>query len=245
VLLATYSRGGILVTIAAAGLTTLFLGREMLRAIWDWFMKGFRTHGLDVSIRIGIILAVIGVVAGAILFLGRKEYVSRILDVNADSLNEYIVNINAGARGAYSVGAMAAFEEHPWSGVGLGASGFHIYENLPDWALTTVPEIARQLDPASRLYPNPKNLYVRLLAETGLIGFFLFLAFQFHVLGDILSLLQRQEPWLRFAVAAGVFSWLAIIFYNFTQDSLATPNIWLVPGLLVGISGSVLNQERS
>jgi len=245
VLLATYSRGGILVTIAAAGLTTLFLGREMLRAIWDWFMKGFRAHALDVSIRIGIILAVIGVVAGAILFLGRKEYFSRILDVNADSLNEYIVNINAGARGAYSVGAMAAFEEHPWSGVGLGASGFHIYENLPDWALTTVPEIARQLDPASRLYPNPKNLYVRLLAETGLIGFFLFLAFQFHVLGDILSLLQRQAPWLRYAVAAGVFSWLAIIFYNFTQDSLATPNIWLVPGLLVGISGSVLNQERS
>jgi O-antigen ligase len=175
-------------------------------------------------------------VAGAILFLGRKDYFSRLWNINADSLNAYIIDINAGARSAYSFGAMAAFEQHPWSGVGLGASGFYIYENLPDWALTTLPEIARQLDPGNRLYPNPKNLYVRLLAETGLIGLFLFLAFQFHVLGDILGLLHRKDLWVRFAVVAGVFAWLAITFYNFTQDSLATPNIWLVPGILVGLS---------
>ena len=243
VLLATYSRGGILVTIAAAGLTTLFLGRDMLRAIWNWFVGGFHAHVLDVAIRVAILLAVVGFITGAFLFLGQKEYFSRLWNINADSLNEYIVDINAGARGAYSVGAMAAFEQHPWSGVGLGASGFYIYENLPDWALTTLPEIARQLDPASRSYPNPKNLYVRLLAEIGLIGFFLFLAFQFHLLGDILDLSHRKEPWARFAVTAGVFAWLAITFYNFTQDSLATPNIWLVPGILVGLSRPVRDEN--
>ena len=98
------------------------------------------------------------------------------------------------ARAAHTpLGALAAFEEYPLTGVGLGASGFYIYQNLPDWALTTVPEIARQLNPENRLYPNPKNLYVRLLAETGLIGFFLFLAFQFYVLGDMFNLLRRNE----------------------------------------------------
>ena len=69
--------------------------------------------------------------------------------------------------------------ESPITGVGLGASGFYIYDHLPDWAMTTVPEIARQLSPENRLYPNPKNMYVRLLAETGLIGFFIFLHFCF------------------------------------------------------------------
>ena len=129
------------------------------------------------------------------------------------------------------------------TGVGLGASGFYIYQNLPEWSLTMVPEIARQLDPGSRLYPNPKNLYVRLLAETGLIGLFLFLAFQFYLLGDILSLLRRKESWVRFAVTAGVFAWLAIALYNFTQDSFTTPNIWLVPGILVGLAGWDANSE--
>jgi O-antigen ligase len=98
------------------------------------------------------------------------------------------------------------------------------------------------LDPASRQYPNPKNLYVRLLAETGLIGFFLFLAFQFHVLGDMLALLHRKEAWARFAVVAGVFAWFAITFYNFTQDSLATPNIWLISGILAGLSANAKDQ---
>lgn len=236
VLLGTYSRGGILITAGVAGLVALIVGRDSLRAMWIWFMSGFRSRVRDTVLRIGLVLALVGGMAGALLFLAQKDYFSNLWNLNADSLNEYIVSINAGARGAYSAGALAAFEEYPWTGVGLGASGFHIYENLPEWSLTFLPEISKQLDPSSRLYPNPKNLYVRLLAETGLIGFFLFLAFQFHLLGDVLSLWRRQEAWARYALTAGVFSWLAVFLYNFTQDSLATPNIWLVSGLLVGIS---------
>lgn len=236
VVLATYSRGGLLTMIAAAGLTFLFLGRDVIRAILTWFIDGFRGRALDILFRIGIVITVIGVVVGAFLFLSQKNFFRRLWETRADNLTEYIVRINAGARGAYSTGAFAAFEEHPITGVGLGASGFYIYPNLPDWALTTVPEIAEQLSPDSRLYPNPKNLYVRLLAETGLIGFFLFMAFQFYLLGDMLNLLLRNETWARFAAVAGVFAWLAIAFYNFTQDSLTTPNIWIVPGILAGLS---------
>jgi O-antigen ligase len=237
VLFATYSRGGLLITFAAAGLTFLFLGREALRAAWTWFITGFRGRAMQMLLRVGMVAVVIGIIAGAFLFLGQKNFFRRLWETDATTLNEYIVDINAGARSAYSTGALAAFEQYPWTGTGLGASGFYIYQNLPDWTLTTVPEIARQLSPENRLYPNPKNLYVRLLAETGLIGFILFVAFQFHVLGDMLSLLRRNERWSRFAVVAGVFAWLAIAFYNFTQDSLATPNIWLIPGILVGIVG--------
>jgi O-antigen ligase len=243
VLLATYSRGGLLTMVAAAGLTFLFFGREVIRATWTWCIHGFRGAALDIFIRVGMIIALVVVFAGAFLFLSQKNFFRRLWQVNATSLSEYLVDINAGARGAYSAGALVAFDEYPWTGVGLGASGFYIYQNLPDWALTTVPEIAKQLDPGNRLYPNPKNLYVRLLAETGLIGFFLFVAFQFYVLGDILSLLRRKGTWARFAATAGVFAWLAITFYNFTQDSLTTPNIWLVPGILVGLSATSMHKE--
>ena len=123
----------------------------------------------------------------------------------------------------------------PRSGVGLGASGFWIYNNLPEWALTTVPEIARQLDPGSRLYPNPKNFYIRLLAETGLVGFALFGIFFLAVLADSLDLLRR-DGFLRFLAVAGFFAWLAIALYNGTQDSFAAPNIWLIPGILAGLA---------
>ncbi len=236
-LLGTYSRGGLLIVTATAGFTFLIFGRKVFRAIWDWFTSGFRGSISALIVRAGLIALVLGGFTGSFLFLARSSYFSSLWEANADSLSEYIIGINAGGRGAYSAGAFAAFEEHPLTGVGLGASGFHIYQNLPEWSLTMVPEIARQLDPGSHLYPNPKNLYVRLLSETGLIGFILFLAFQLYLLGDILSLLRREDAWARFAVMSGVFAWLAIMLYNFTQDSFTTPNIWLLPGILLGLAG--------
>ena len=238
-LLATYSRSGLLIAVTTIGLTFVFLGFDKIRFGWNWFFKGFRDNAVNMLIRLGIIAVVLGMIAGAFLFLNQKGYFRRLWNFDADNLNEYMINISAGARGAYSSGAYAAFEDHPLTGVGLGASGFYIYQNLPDWSLTTVPEIARQLNPESRLYPNPKNMYVRLLAETGLIGFVLFLAYQFHVLGDALSLLRDGTVWQRFAATAGVFAWLGITFYNFTQDSLATPNIWLIPGIMAGLAANI------
>lgn len=234
-LLATYSRGGILIAAGVAALTFLLTGREHLRAAWTWFFGGFQRGAWNWLLRLGLLAAALGVLAGAALFLGQKNYFRRLWDFSAQNLTDYLVNINAGARSAYSAGAMAAFDEYPITGVGLGASGFWIYNNLPDWTLTTVPEIAKQLDPNSRLYPNPKNIYIRLLAETGLLGFTLYFVFQFAVLGDALDALRRGG-FLRFIGIAGFFAWLAIALYNVTQDSFAIPNLWLIPGMLAGFS---------
>jgi hypothetical protein len=230
-LLATYSRGGLLIGVGVSGLTFLLVGRDHLRASWNWFFGGFRRGWL---LRVTMIVALIGVLTGAALFLGQKNYFRRLWDSSAKTLSEYLVDINVGGRSAYASGAMAAFDEHPVTGVGLGASGFWIYGNLPDWTLTTVPEIAKQLDPQSRLFPNPKNLYVRLLAETGLIGFIFFAIFLLSSFADSLTHLTRGG-FLRFLGIAGLFAWLAIALYNVTQDSFATPNIWIIPGILAGI----------
>jgi O-antigen ligase len=242
-LLATFSRGGLVTALAALTLTLLFAGQAEIRAGWNWFATGFR-RGRDLLLRLGIMVLVLGVLIGAGLFLSQKGYVTRLFSSNADSVEEFIIENSAGARAAYTFGALGAYEESPWFGVGWGASGFYIYDHLPDWALTTVPEIARQLSPENRLYPNPKNMYARLLAETGLIGFFLFLAFQFSILGDVLIALQKKTVWMRYVGVAGLFSWFAIAMYNATQDSVATPNIWINLGIVVGMTAYALEAEN-
>lgn len=236
VALGTFSRGGLLTIVASASLTFLFLGHAEILFIWKWFIDGFRKTILDKLFRLGIIVLIFASLIGTIAFLGQRALFSALWQTNAETLDEFIVELNAGGRGAYSSAGYAVFEEYPLTGVGLGASGFFMYQNLPEWSLTNLPEIARQLSPENRLYPNPKNLYIRLLAETGMIGFFIFLAFQFNILGEILSLLKTNQAWIRFAVIAGVFAWLAVAFYNVTQDSLTTPNIWLVSGIIVGLA---------
>jgi O-antigen ligase len=225
----------LLTAVGASALTFLFVGRAELRTVWTWFVSGFQ-RGSNWALRVGTLIVMIGALVGAGLFLSQKGYITRLFSTQADSVEDFIVENSAGARAAYNFGALGAYEESPVTGVGLGASGFYIYDHLPDWALTTVPEIARQLSPENRLYPNPKNMYIRLLAETGLIGFFVFVAFLFSVLGDALQAFQSQKTIGRYLGTAGIFSWFAIALYNITQDSFATPNIWINFGILVGMT---------
>jgi O-antigen ligase len=243
-LLATFSRGGLLTAVGASALTFLFVGRTELQAGWSWFVSGFQ-RGNNSLLRVGVIVLFVSALAGAGLFLSQKGYITRLFNTRAESLEDFIIENSAGARAAYTFGALGAYEESPITGVGLGASGFYIYDHLPDWALTTVPEIARQLSPDNRLYPNPKNLYVRLLAETGLIGFFVFIAFLFSTLGDALGALGSKTVFGRYLGIAGIFSWFAIALYNIPQDSFATPNIWINFGILVGMTTFALESEKT
>jgi hypothetical protein len=241
-LLATYSRGGLVTALGAVGLTFLLIGGETMRTGWRWFIAGFRrvesemrSWLMAMGLRIGIILVTLVLLAGAIFVLGQKGYITRLWNTRAASLTDYIIGNSAGARAAYLWAGLRTYSDYPWLGVGLGAGGFYIYGRLPDWALTTVPEIARQLDPSNRLYPNTKNFYVRILSEGGLLGIAVYLAFLFGLLGDALSFL-RKPGLLRFLGIAGLCSWLAISLYNATQDSFATPNIWVNLGILVGMT---------
>jgi len=241
-MLATYSRGGLLNLMISAILTILLLGRFELRKLWSWFLSGYKNFE-GMLIRFAIALGVIGALIGAGWYLAQKEYITRIFQSDAESVEDFIIENSAGARAAYISGALGAYDESPWLGVGLGASGFYIYDNLPDWALTTVPEIARQLSPESNLYPNPKNIYVRLLAETGIFGFFLFIAFQFSLLGDVFAALKVSHIG-RFLAVAGFFAWTGIMIYNFTQDSFTTPNIWINLGVISGMVASDQQKRR-
>lgn len=241
-LLATFSRGGILTAGFAALITLVLVGRRQMRAVGVWFVSGF-SRGRALVWRLGVLLLVGVVIVGAVLFVGQKGYIARLWNTQASSLEDFLIQNSAGARAAYLSGAFKAYQDHPWSGVGIGASGFYMYAGLPDWALTTVPEIARQLSPESALYPNPKNLYIRLLAETGVIGFFLYLAFQFSLLGDAVAAIQREQPIWRYVGIAAIFTWFALFAYNMTQDSLASPSLWINLGILAGMSRSGIGSD--
>jgi O-antigen ligase len=243
-ILATYSRGGLLTAGTATVLTFLLVGRAEIRAAGRWFVSGFQ-HGGNWIVRMSMVVLVLAALAGATLFLGQKGYMARLFASDAESLEEFIVENSAGARSAYLISALGVYEESPILGVGLGASGFYMYDRLPDWSLTVVPEIARQLSPESRLYPNPKNMYARLLAETGLVGLILFAAFLFSLLGDALAALQNRSPLSRFLGTAGLFAWIAIAIYNVTQDSFATPNVWINLGILAGMTAQAGKLKES
>ena len=235
-LLITYSRSGLAVALLAGLFTVALTGRETASAFGAWFRAGLVRGATIKAAGSRLLLAAItvAVFAGAIVFLTNKGYIAALFKAPKDDLASYITNAYLGPRIAYSVAALESFQQSPWTGVGLGAAGFSMYRNMPDWVLSGQPEIAEQLSPDSSDFPNPKNLYVRLLAETGLLAFMLFVAFYLALLADALELLRAPTPAARWLAAAGLFTFAAVALQGFSQDSFAMPEIWINLGMLAG-----------
>jgi O-antigen ligase len=183
--------------------------------------------------------AVVLVLAGFIFFAGAKNtFFSRIWDYWSDiketSLTGYFEYLGFGARFTYSETALRIYQEHPVFGVGLGNYAFYFEEMLPDRPLAQTPEVLRLVTPdvgRDRLI-TPKNLYFRLLAETGLVGMAFFLGFVTAILGCALYLWLASDRDQRFWGTAGLLGLLAFALSAFSYDSFAIPNMWVVFGLI-------------
>ena len=119
-------------------------------------------------------------------------------------------------------------------GVGLGNYAFYFDEMLPNQSWHLQKEIIRQITPASdrdRLI-TPKNLYARLLAETGLLGTIVFTTFVLAILGCLLFLWFSQSPNERYWGMSGSLAMIVFAIIVFSFDSFALPNMWIVFGLI-------------
>ena len=252
ILLLTYSRSGLAILLGAALVTFIFAGSETMKDLWGWYRAGFK-KGEDKSwwgmvqargSRIGVSLILIGAGIGVGYFLSDKGYIAAFWNSSAKSLWDYAIDVYLGPRLAYVTAGLTGFQMNPLTGVGLGASGFYMYPNMPDWALSGIPEIARQLSPLSNLYPNPKNMYVRLLSETGLPGLVLYASFLFTALAYALTNLKNSSAVFRYLGVAGLFSVIAVAMQGGSQDSFAMPEIWINLGILAGMTSYALKSGK-
>ena len=126
------------------------------------------------------------------------------------------------------------FEGNPILGVGLGNAGFLFEENLAPYAYTLV-EMKDILDYDNPNFPNPKNLWIRLLAETGIIGFALFSTWIVLMLAAGVLLTTYPESFNRMMGIAGILAFTAFVIEGFSLDSFALPQMWIVFGLLTAV----------
>ena len=241
VLVFTYSRGGLFSALLSMTLVTLLTGRASLRRIFHWFTSPFRQEaragraGPALFLRLAIIGSLFLGFLLVVNFLSRYQYFASIWELGDEQRPlDYIVDISAGPRLAYALAGFKVYENAPLTGVGIGASGLSLLKYYPEWSLA-IPEISRQLIPDSNLIPNIKSFYVRLLAEMGLPGFWLFIVFLLSFLAMIRRMFVSPQPYLRFVAIAGFFGWLGLVLRNLTQDSFTFPIMWVILGLIAGL----------
>jgi O-antigen ligase len=135
------------------------------------------------------------------------------------------------------------FTAFPWLGVGLGNTGFYFESHLPQfgWALSEFQKIYLE----NTFLVNAKNLWLRLLAETGVIGFAGFVSWLYILFVSAQTLQRRDEALSRALGWMGMLGVIALLGEGFSVDSFALPYAWTTFGLLVSASSLARRQAAS
>lgn len=153
----------------------------------------------------------------------------------------YLFNYLAFAeRFVYWVAGWNVFDAHPLFGVGLGNAGFFFQQALPaySWGL---PEVMDVYYRASAI-PNIKSFWVRLLAETGVVGFAAFLSWFYVLYRSSRFLKSASEPLFRTIGWAGLFVLIAFLVEGFSLDTFALPYLWVSLGIVSAASAMFRQQ---
>jgi F0F1-type ATP synthase membrane subunit c/vacuolar-type H+-ATPase subunit K len=234
----TYSRAGLFILVVILLVSVLFFR--------PWRRPGSNEDRQPGSLPIrrlfeGALLVV--VLGGIVYFTGTKNpFFARIWDYwerrpdqgYARYLAGYFEYLGFGARFTYWQTAFNIYDSHPLLGVGLGNYAFYFEENLPDQPLAAIPEVLRQIVPdvGREQLVTSKNFYLRLLAETGLLGTAAFIAFLTAILGCALFLWYSPGTENRFWGTAGLLGLAGFLLVAFSFDSFAIPNMWVVFGFI-------------
>jgi hypothetical protein len=143
-------------------------------------------------------------------------------------------------RYVYWVGGWNIFNMHPILGVGLGNAGFFFQRLLPPYSWN-LPEVMDVYYRASDL-PNIKSLWVRLLAETGIVGFSAFIAWLYVLFRLSWFIRLSKSPLIRMIGWSGLFVLIAFLIEGFSTDTFALPYLWVSLGI-VSAAGALMRDS--
>ncbi|MCH8533772.1 MAG: O-antigen ligase family protein [Flavobacteriaceae bacterium] len=132
------------------------------------------------------------------------------------------------------------FKENPVTGVGLGQQSYHAIHHYPKWATEDNWEFKfKYLNNKHPSFVPGYNLYVRLLAETVIIGFLLFLSILLlSIYICISAIIQRNQYALIYVII--LTSLIGASFNWLKMDSLRDYVFWINLALLIYVSSQKL-----
>lgn len=231
----TYSRAGLLNLVIVIVISLVLTGiRQQYRSRQKQPNQKISSALLQL-VKIFIIVAAISI---PIYFVGsRNSFFSRIWAYwksPQPSLAGYLSYLGFDARLIYAQAAFNMYQEYPLTGVGLGNYAFYFEEMLPYRNISEVPEILLMITPElgrDRLITS-KNFFLRILAETGIIGGIVFGVFLLMHLAYALYLWFSPDHKWKYWGTASLCGLIAFSFSAITFDSFVIPNMWVLLGLI-------------
>lgn len=244
----TFSRAGLMNLVVLVMISVLLFRPSLHPVKEDSFpevtgrrrLSPLQRRSLETALILVAVIVPIYLIGARNLFFARLwQYWTR----PGANVQEYLSYLGFDARLVYGQAAFNTYLAHPVLGVGLGNYAFYFEEMLPYRPIAEVPEVLLMVTPEpgrDRLI-TAKNLYLRLLAETGIVGAVTFMAFVIANLGCALYLwLSRQKEWQYWGVAS-LCGLLAFSLSALTFDSFVIPNMWVLFGLITAATCVMMN----
>ncbi len=257
-------RVGMLAFLMILAYLGLLLFNRLTDRVTRWVMTKRRQKTLRVGLMrfvMGLLLAVLLIVVGTGFLAGFVTFASRWDDryllfftggplLGESGLFPITVTtvLNLGRRLAfyerliYWFAGWRIFNDYPL-GVGLGNAGFYFFERMDGIAYNSY-EIRDIVFRAGSL-PNTKNMWVRLLAETGIIGTLLFVVWLIILWWTSGGLWKSHSRALNILGLGGQLCLAAYVMEGFSMDSFAMPYLWVMMGLVAAGGAFVRAEEKS
>ena len=240
----TYSRVG--------WITSIFMVAFIIfRFTNNWIKKSTlntkrgNKHLLRLGVWVGLLVGLLAVIflAGFLMTIIEPRMadffdIQRLLD---RGLLDWAAQLSMAERFMYWMAFYGVFQMFPLLGAGFGVPGFFFLQTVPDFGsqLLDINEIIL----TKSYLPNAKNLWVRLLSETGVVGFALFVSWLVVHWRNAADLDRSAKPGLLKAMGlVGKLVVIAMIFEGFSLDSYGLPYFWVSLGLIAS-SWLIWNQE--
>lgn len=251
---------------AACMLMLFFLFIKINIALYRWIIR--RLAGLwgsfgrlqPVKIGVGIVLVILffavyfGFSAGVLKIVSEHDWrvglmvksplsqseIQEISSFNENTLFYLGLRFAFLERTVYWMDGWRIFNDHPILGVGLGNAGYYFISHLPaiGWSSIEVRAIVYQ----NETMPNIKSMWYRLLAETGIVGFSLFVTWLLVLWSSANKSLRSQDATIKTIALAGQLTLLAFVFEGFSVDTFGLPYLFVMAGL-VASAGMILRRQ--
>jgi hypothetical protein len=246
VLFITFSRGGLGAFMLVLAFLFVLLNIKIVR----WLLKHWnvkRRAVVSVLAAFSFIAVYLGIGLLGLFALSKIDpRMEKVFQFNSEAENplmKYADNLQFGERVAYWQTGWRIFNDFPVAGVGLNYSGAYFPNYLPEygWQLTETRDLLFRSDSVL----NIKNLWTRLLGETGIVGFSIFLVFLVAGAVTAIDLIKSTQPQQVTIGWMGIFMLIALIIEALSVDSLALPYYWFTLGLVAAAWRRSEKSQRS
>jgi O-antigen ligase len=193
------------------------------------------------KIKVGLAIVLLTFVLGSAVVLSKSDKIIQNIEKKVESLDikgNLKNNISNQSRIGIQYANLTVFAHNPIFGVGYGQQAFEAIHYYPIWAKKNNWEFKHiYLNKNDPMFPPGYNLYVRLLAETGIVGFSFFIFFLFTIVKRTRRLIFESDTIEDKAVSIIMLTTFVGFILNWLQlDTFRMYGFWLSLALLIKLT---------